>query len=311
MRKEFIETLIKLAENDKNIYLLTGDLGFSFFEDFAKKFPERFVNCGVAEQNMIGVAAGLALEGKKVYVYSIIPFVVFRCFEQIRNDVCYHNLDVKIIGAGAGFSYGTLGATHHGLEDISVLSSLPNITILCPADPIEMENLILQSYKTKNATYIRLDKNAEKIHSSDFTITLSEPAVLRNGKDGVIISTGASLKTAVSIADELNRKGYGFKVISAHTLKPINKKTWLDEIKNIRLIFTIEEHRLIGGLGSLIGDMLLENKIKNFSLTKIGVADAYFSTIGKQDYLRELNKLDEKSVYKIIIKELKNNGART
>ena len=304
MKKEFIDTLIKLAEKDENIYLLTGDLGFSFFEKFAEKFPKRFINCGVAEQNMIGIAAGLAVEGKKVYIYSIIPFVVFRCFEQIRNDICYHNLDVKIIGVGAGFSYGTHGATHYGIEDIAVLRPLPNITILCPADPMEMENLILQSYKTKNPTYIRLDKNAEKIHNSNFKIILSKPAVLKNGKNGAIIAIGASLKTAINVAKKLEEKGYNFKVISAHTIKPINQNAWLKELGEIKLIFTIEEHRLTGGLGDMIGNFLLENNLKNVFLKKIGVSDKYFSVIGKQDYLRKLNKIDEKNVYKIILKNL-------
>jgi len=311
MRKEFIDALIKLAEGDKNIYLLTGDLGFSFFEEFAKKFPNRFINCGVAEQNMIGVAAGLALEGKKVYVYSIISFVVFRCFEQVRNDICYQNLDVKIIGAGAGFSYGTHGYTHYGLEDIAALRPLPNITILCPADPVEMENLVSQSYETKNPTYIRLDKNAEKIYNPNFKIVLSKPAVFKDGEDGVIISTGASLKTAINVAERLQKNGYNLKVISAHTIKPIDRRAWLKELKDIKSIFTIEENRLIGGLGDIIGSILSENNLKNVSLTKFGVADKYFSTIGKQDYLRELSGIDGESVYKIVLKNLKKiNGKR-
>jgi len=137
MRQSFINTLTKLAKIDKNLYLLTGDLGFSVFEDFIEKFPKRFINCGVAEQNMMGVAAGLALSGKKVYVYSFIPFIIMRCFEQVRNDICYQNLDVKIVGIGGGISYGSLGATHHAIEDISLMRALPNMTVICPGDPIE------------------------------------------------------------------------------------------------------------------------------------------------------------------------------
>ena len=159
MRTAFVNTLIELAEKDENIYLLTGDLGFSVLEGFIQKFPERFINCGVAEQNMMGVAAGLALSGKKPYVYSIIPFVTMRCFEQVRNDICYQNLDVKIVGVGSGLAYGFLGATHHAIEDIAILRVLPNMTILSPGDPTEARELTLKSYQTKNPTYLRLNKS--------------------------------------------------------------------------------------------------------------------------------------------------------
>ncbi len=163
MRKTFVKTLIELAEKDESIYLLTGDIGFNALEAFADKFPKRFINCGIAEQNMMGVAAGLALSGKKVYVYSIIPFVTVRCLEQIKNDVCFQNLDVKIVGYATGFSYGAQGTTHHAIEDVGVMRALPNMTVLSPADPSEERELILQSYKTKSPAYIRLDKGGERI----------------------------------------------------------------------------------------------------------------------------------------------------
>lgn len=305
MRKTFINTLIDLAENDKNIYLLTGDLGFSVFEDFARKFPERFINCGVAEQNMMGVAAGLALEGKKVYVYSIIPFVVFRCFEQIRNDICYQNLDVKIVGAGAGFSYGTQGATHHAIEDLAILRNLPNIAILSPADPKEMEQLVLQSYNIKNPTYIRLNKNDRNLYSSKPKITIGIPAVLKDGKDGVIITTGAILETSIKVIQRLANEGYNLKLISMHTIKPINEKVLLKEIKGQKLIFTLEEHSKIGGLASSVGEILLKNNVKDIIFESMGTESNYSGVVGKQDYLRRCCKIDEESVFEQIIKSLK------
>ncbi|TSC95182.1 MAG: transketolase [Parcubacteria group bacterium Licking1014_1] len=305
MKKEFIDTLIKLAEKDKNIYLLTGDLGFSFFEEFAKKFPQRFINCGVAEQNMMGVAAGLALGGKKVYVYSIIPFVTFRCLEQIRNDVCYQNLDVKIIGAGTGFSYGSHGATHFAIEDIAALRVLPNMTILSPADPTEMKQLVLQSYKIKSPTYIRFEKNTKDLHSHKDKITLGKPSVFKNGKDGLIITTGASLETGINVVKKLSDKKYNFKLISLHTLKPIDEKILVKEMANIKFIFTLEENRIIGGLGSAVGEILLRHNISNVTFKNMGISDKYSPVIGKQEYLRKYYKIDEDSVYKKILNALR------
>ena len=305
MRKIFIKILTKLAEKDKNIYLLTGDLGFSAFEDSAEKFPERFINCGIAEQNMMGVAAGLALSGKKVYVYSIIPFAVFRCFEQLRNDVVYHNLDVKIIGAGAGFSYGTSGSSHFAIEDIAVLRVLPNITILSPGDAVEMEQLVLQSYKTKNPTYIRLGKNVEQLHNPSFKIIIGKPSVLKSGKDGVIITTGSYLKTGINIVKKLAEKGFDFKLISMHTIKPINEKLLIKEIKNNKFLFTIEEHKIIGGLGSIISEILFKNNLSGIILKTIGIPDEYPFITASQEYFKKYYKIDEDGILKQIFKSLK------
>lgn len=302
MRAVFIKTLTELAEGDKNIYLLTGDLGFSVFEDFIKRFPKRFINCGVAEQNMMGVAAGLALSGKKVYVYSIIPFVTIRCLEQIRNDIAYQNLDVKIVGVGTGFSYGPLGTTHHAIEDVAILRSLPNMTVLCPADPVETKELILQSYKTKNPTYIRLDKKGEKeLYDFKPSIVIGKPSVLKEGKDGVIITTGTYLETGVNIVKRLEQDGHSFKLINMHTLKPIDVTALLKEIKGSKLIFTLEEHSIIGGLGSAIVEILSAD---NITFRSFGFDDRYPETVGQQDYLRKYYKMDEESIYQEIINYL-------
>jgi len=305
MRKTFIETLIKLAKKDKSIYLLTGDLGFSFLEDFAKEFPDRFINCGIAEQNMMGVAAGLAMEGKKVYVYSIIPFAVFRCFEQIRNDIAYYNLDIKIIGAGVGFAYGTHGATHFAIEDIAVLRVLPNIIILSPADPTEMKQLVLQSYQTKNPAYIRLDKNSKILHRTDDKILLGKPSVIKDGNNGVIITTGSYLDTIINVHKKLEEKNYRLKLISLHTINPVDERTLLKEIKGQKIIFTIEEHKLIGGIATIVGEILLKHNIKNFTLKSFGVQDVHVTIIGKQEYMRKHHGIDEESIYKNLIINLK------
>lgn len=304
MRNAFINTLIELAERDKNVYLLTGDLGFSVLEPFAQKFPKRFINCGVAEQNMMGVAAGLALSGKKPYVYSIIPFVTMRCFEQIRNDVCYQKLDVKIIGVGSGLAYGTLGVTHHAIEDLAILRALPNIIILSPADPIETRELVLKSYQTKNPTYLRLNKSGEKIlYKEKPEIEIGKPSILREGRDGLIMATGILVNLGLEIVEKLKEKGYNFKLISCHTLKPFNKETLLKEISGFPSVFSLEEHNIIGGLGSAIAEILAESNWQG-KFERIAIPDQYCHEVGETEYLRQKFGLIEDKIVDRILKEL-------
>jgi transketolase len=305
MRKAFIETLIELAEKDENIYLLTGDLGFSVFEPFSRRFPKRFINCGAAEQNMMGVAAGLALSGKKPYVYSIIPFVTMRCFEQIRNDVCYQNLDVKIVGVGSGLAYGSLGATHHAIEDIGILRTLPNMIILSPADPFETRELVLKSYQIKSPTYLRLNKSGEKIlYGLHQNIEIGKPSILREGKDGLIIATGIMVSLCLEVIEELRKRGYNFKLISLHTLKPIEKEEILKEIEGFQLIFTVEEHNIFGGLGSAIAEILAESNFRG-RFERIGIPDKYCSEVGETDYLRQFLGLAKEEIAQRILDKLK------
>jgi len=297
MRNAFVKTLIELAEKDKNIYLLAGDLGFGVLDDFVQKFPQRFINCGVAEQNMMGVAAGLALSGKKVYVYSIIPFVTMRCFEQIRNDVCYQNLDVKIVGVGSGLAYSYLGPTHYALEDIAVLRALPNMTVLSPADPVEAKELTLKSYQGKGPTYLRLNRSGEKI-LYDFipNIEIGKPSILKEGQDGAIVATGVCVEMGVEIIEKLKGIGHNFKLISLHTLKPINKEALLEELKDLGAIFTLEEHNIIGGLGSAIAELLMEAGYQG-AFERIGIPDRCPSEIGSTQYLREGYGLTIESIF--------------
>lgn len=302
MRTAFIDTLTELAGKDKNIYLLTGDLGFSVLGNFAKEFPKRFINCGVAEQNMMGVAAGLALSGKKPYVYSIIPFVTMRCFEQIRNDICYQNLDVKLIGIGSGLAYGYLGATHHAIEDIGILRTLPNMTILSPADPLEAKVLAMESYRTKAPTYIRLNKTGEKrLYKFNPQIKIGRPSILKKGKDVAIVATGISVAMAVEIVEELERMGYNFTLIGMPAIKPIDKKAFLTEILGNKFVFTIEEHNIIGGLGSAAAEILLEAGYKGL-FKRFGIPDQYCKETGDTRYLCQKFNLDKKSIINNILK---------
>ncbi len=286
MRTAIINTLIELAKKDKNIYLLTSDLGYSVLEGFIKEFPERFINCGIAEQNIVGVAAGLALAGKKPYIYSIIPFIILRCLEQLRNDVCYQNLNVKVVATGAGFTYGALGLTHFAIEDIGVLRSIPNMTVLCPADPIEARELVLKSYQAKTPAFIRLYKGGEKIiYNFPPSIEIGKPSVLKEGKDGVIIATGLCVEMGAEVIEGLKEKGYNFKLISMHTLKPVDKNAIFLELKDSGAVFTIEDHNIIGGLGSAIAEILIESNWRG-KFKMFGIPDEYSCEVGGAEYLR-------------------------
>lgn len=309
MRTAFIKTLEKLAEKNKDIYLLVGDVGFSVIEDFKKKYGKRFIDVGIAEQNMIGVAAGMALSKKIPFIYSIIPFATMRCFEQIRNDVCYQNLDVKIVGVGSGFAYGSAGSTHHAIEDIAIMKVLPNMTIICPGDPLESQKAIEQSVSQKGPVYIRLAKGGEKIIHNEKSIVnfkIGKGIVINEGNDLTIIATGSMLNTANNISQKLKKEGINATTISMHTIKPLDQDLIIKYAKKTKRIFTIEEHNMIGGLGESVARVLCENKL-NATFKIFGIPDKYPDKIGNADYLRELAGLDEDTITKKI-KEMIRNG---
>ena len=261
MRTAFIDTLYELASRDERIWLLCGDLGFSVLENFAQNFPNRYVNVGVAEQNMTGVAAGLALSGKIVFTYSIANFPVMRCLEQIRNDVCAHNLNVKIVSVGGGFAYGSAGYTHHGTEDLAIMRVLPNMTVLAPGDPYEARLLTIAATERAGPCYLRLGKAGEPtIHTSQPNIIIGKAIALRDGDDGTLISTGATLGMAMKAASELSERGVSVSVLSMPSLAPLDKDALLHAAKNTGRIVTVENHGL-GGLGSAVAEVLAASSI--------------------------------------------------
>jgi transketolase len=303
MRKAFVKTLIELAQKDDRIYLLTGDLGYKALEEFAEKFPERFINCGVAEQNMMGMAAGLAMCGKKPYVYSIVPFVTLRCLEQIRNDVCYQNLDVKIIGIGGGFSYSTLGATHSVLEEVAILRALPNMSVLCPADLFSTEELMIKAYQTAGPVYIRTSKlDGREAYKEKPDLAIGRPNKIKSGKDGAIIATGLLLSSCTQIAEELKKENLDLAVFDFHTLKPVDKNDLLAQIKDYKKIFTVEEHSTIGGTGAAVAEILAESDWQG-KFKIIAAPDEFLSQVGSSDYLRQKYIIIKEQILKIFENE--------
>jgi len=291
MRDAFISSLTQLAKSDDRVCLLTGDLGFGVVEKFADQFPGRFWNCGVAEQSMMSIAAGLAKSGLRPFVYSIANFPTFRCLEQIRNDVCYHNLPVTIVSVGGGLGYGTLGYTHHGVEDIAALRALPNIEIYSPADPNEVVDVLNLLHKNDKPAYLRLGKNGEPfIKDSTGRKTQGNIYELTSGTDLTVLATGAIANNCLEVAKELN-KDFKIQVISIPKIQPLEIDQILQMITSDRLV-VVEEHVKRGGLGTALLEKFNEkNHLINFE--HVFVREENISQIGSQEYLRSLSGLDK------------------
>jgi transketolase len=258
MRNNFLTALLDLAEEDERIWLLCGDLGYSVLEPFAERYPGRYINMGVAEQNMAGVAAGLAMTGKIVFIYSIANFPIMRCLEQIRNDICYHNLNVKIVAVGCGLAYGSHGYTHHGVEDLAIMRALPNMVAVAPGDPVEARLATRAVATWDGPCYLRLGKaNEPVVHESEPEFRIGQAIRMREGKDICLVSTGGMLPITVAAADQLEREGYSTQVLSMHTVSPLDKESIVDAAKRIGKIITVEEHGP-GGLGSVVAEALAE-----------------------------------------------------
>ena len=299
MRIAFVKTFFDLAKKDKNIVLVTGDLGFSIFEDFIKELPKQYLNAGVAEQNMTGVAAGMALEGKIPFIYSIVPFITMRNFEQIKNDICYQNLNVKIVGVGGGFSYGIYGHTHYGLEDVGILRTLPGMTILVPGDPREAEEATRAALKIKGPVYIKLGKAGEPVvHKDNFKFEVGKGIIVKKGSDIALVACGTMLPIAMQASDILREK-FSVSVVSMPTIKPLDEKLVSDLGKSMKGIFTLEEHSKLGGLGSAVAEVLAENRL-NPIFKRFGSQDRFNKVTGSQSFMREQNGLSPEEIVKEI-----------
>ena len=303
MRNAFIDELTLLAEEDDKIFLIIGDLGFGVIENFEKRFPNQFLNAGVAEQNMMGMAAGLASAGYKVYVYSIGNFPVFRCLEQIRNDICYEELDVSIVSIGAGLSYGTLGYSHHAIDDIGVMSALPGMTIYSPADPIETRRALRESISLQTPKYFRLGKSGEPELFNEAPTEFPNWTRLTNGNDLLVLTTGAITIEGIEAAALLQIIGIEISVVVIPVLKPLAFEK--DLVAGFDNVLVLEEHSKSGGLGTILSEQLALNGLK-VNLVKLGLPDQVHHELGSQKYLRNHFKLDALSVVEKVKQMLGN-----
>lgn len=305
MRNSFFRILEEKAQIHDDIYLLTADLGFKLFDVFKSKCPERFFDIGVAESNMIGIASGLSLCGKNVYCYSIIPFLVMRAFEQIRIDVAYHNLNVKLVGVGGGFTYGLEGMTHFGLEDLALMRSLPNMSVVVPADPLEAQCLAKISYEHQGPIYIRLGRTGEPyIHNNEPDFKIGKAILLKEGKSLAIFAIGNMVYIGKQVVSLLAEKGINATLVNMHTLKPLDVEIITQVASMHDGIFSLEEHNVHGGLGSAIAEVLAENGYHGV-FKRIGINEETKNHIGKADYLREKYGLTPEKIYEKVLKWIK------
>jgi transketolase len=258
------------------------------FDGYKEQFADRFLNCGVAEANMIGMAAGLAMSGLRPITYTITPFTTTRCFEQIRVDVCYHNVPVIITGVGGGLSYASLGATHHSCEDIALLRMLPHMTVICPGDAMEVRAALRAALRHDGPVYIRLGKKGEPlVHQDVPEFTIGKAIRLRRGSGACLLSTGNMLPVAIEAADILEAQGISTEVVSFHTIKPMDRDLLTTAFAQFNVVTTVEEHSRSGGLGGSIAEWLADNSPQRAALVRIGTPDEFLHEAGKQSYARQ------------------------
>lgn len=286
MRNAFADEVTKLAEKDQRVVLLSGDIGNKLFDNFKKIDAQRFYNCGVAEANMMGVAAGMALNGLRPIIYTITPFTTTRCFEQIRVDVCYHEAPVIIVGTGSGLSYAELGPTHHSLEDMAILRTLPNMCVMAPCDALELRLALRAALQQDKPVYIRIGKKGEpNIHTTLTSLNIGKAIVVREGVDIAFLSAGTLMPEVLQAADLLKEQGITAEVVSFHSIKPLDTDFLQQATQRFKLLVSVEEHGLIGGLGSAVAEWCA---IHNHLIPQlnIGTPDEFMHEVGSQEYAR-------------------------
>jgi transketolase len=289
VRTAFVEGLLEAARGRDDIMLLTADLGFSVLERFRDALPKQFLNVGVAEQNMMGVAAGLADVGNTVFTYSIANFPTLRCLEQIRNDICYHRYNVRVVSVGGGFTYSTQGYTHHGVEDIGVMRALPGMVVIAPGDPQEAALATKALCTLPGPAYLRLGKAGEpKVHSGPIAFRIGKAIEVVAGSDVTLVSTGGMLVHAMETAVALGKEGISTRVLSMHTVKPLDVAAITRALTETRVVITVEEHNVGSGLGAAVAQVVAAHEGPRAKFKQYGLPDAPYERVGSHGYMREL-----------------------
>ncbi|MBI5615232.1 MAG: transketolase [Gammaproteobacteria bacterium] len=312
MRNAFADEITKLGAEDPRVCLLSGDIGNKLFDKFKAGDEKRFFNCGVAEANMMSMAAGMALSGLRPVVYTITPFTTTRCLEQIRVDACYHRAPVIIVGTGAGLSYAELGPTHHSCEDIALLRVLPEMTVLCPCDAVELRAGLRAALKHDGPVYMRIGKKGEPIiHQTPPDFAIGRAITVRDGADVALLSTGNMISVALDAADQLAQAGASARVESFHTVKPLDTARLEEVFTRYPLVVTLEEHSRLGGFGGSVAEWLAARGGNAARLLAFGTDDAFMHEIGSQEYARRLFGLTAENVVSRVLAESGTGGRRT
>lgn len=290
MRTAYLDALYDLAGKDSRVYALISDNGAIVYDRFRKDFEKQYLNLGISEENMLGIAAGMANCGKIPFAYTIGAFLAYRALEFIRNDICLQNMNVKIVGTGAGMRYSALGPTHHSTEDMGCLRSLPNLTILSPASPVEVAKATRAAYEYNGPVYMRLGTNREQeIYEKDYSFEIGKGVTLYSGADVTVIGTGNILSEVIKAREKLVEKGISVRVINIHTLKPIDREIIMKAISETKGIVTVEDHNIIGGLGSAVAEVIAESEI-GIPFARVGLKDHFSVGYGTYDDMLHQNK---------------------
>lgn len=308
MRSTFVNTLSEMARRDDKVMCVIGDTGFSVFEGFEKEFGSRFVNVGIAEQNFVSFGAGLAAMGMKPYIYNVVSFMTLRSLEQIELDICYQENPVVLVGVGGGHAYGTAGPTHHSYFDVAMMRMMPNMTVVCPADPVEMKAVMLESENYGKPLYIRIGRSVDPvIHKEPIDFKIGKAVKMHDGDDGVLFATGTIVKDAVMAVELLEKKGIHIALYSMHTIKPIDKETLTECFEKYEHVFTAEEHSITGGLGTAVSEVLLDtvsDSYKTNTIKRFGCPDTFAPVTGTREYLNSLYGLAPEQMAEEIEKHL-------
>ena len=309
MRNAFAKKFTELARQDPRLVLLSGDIGNRLFDDLKAQCPGRFFNCGVAEANMIGVAAGMAMSGLRPFCYTIAPFITYRCLEQIRVDICYHHVPVVIVGTGSGLSYAGLGPTHHSCEEMGMLRLLPGLAVVAPADSLEVRGALAAALAYSAPVYIRIGKKGEPaIHAAEPPFVIGKAIPMRDGKEVCLLGAGTVMPAVLGAAEILAREGVSAYVASFHTVKPLDLKLLEDVFAKFRLVATIEEHSLLGGLGGSIAEWKADAGAAG-QLLRLGCADEFLHETCEQDEAREHFGLTAEAIARRVRRSLAQDPA--
>ncbi len=286
MRGIFNKVLLDIAKKDKRIFMVLADIGYGEIEPFRDTLPERYFNCGVAEQNMTGVACGIAMEGNIAITYSIANFPTLRCLEQIRNDVCYHNANVKVVIIGGGLAYGPLGISHQATEDIAILRALPNMVVFCPCDFSEARAGVHAMIKHNGPFYYRCGyKREPEVHKGKIDFKIGRAIQVRDGSDATVIFTGTIGNQVMPAVEKLAGEGIKCRVLSMHTVKPIDRQAIVKAARETGTIITVEEHQINGGLGSAVAEVLCDECVAPKKFKRFALPDKYVCKVGTHEWL--------------------------